>query len=68
MELQVLLWILGGGFASTWGLCLFVINRMDNAVLEIRSEIQEIRASGKEINSLLKQHHGRLSVLEDRKK
>ena len=61
MELHVLLWILGGGFTGTWGLCIFFMNRTDNAISEIRKEVSELK-------HCVKDHHGRLSVLEDRSK
>lgn len=57
MELDVLLWILAGGFAGTWGLCIFFMNRTDNAISEIRREIHELY-------NCVKDHHGRLCVLE----
>lgn len=61
MELHVLLWILGGGFTGTWGLCLFFMNRTDQGIAEIRKEISEL-------HHCVKDHHGRLCVLEDKKK
>lgn len=69
------MWILGGGFAGTWGLCLFFMNRTDNAMAEFRQdskdikrEIQEeIRAIKLEISELhkcVRDHHGRICELE----
>jgi hypothetical protein len=60
MELQVLLWILGGGFTGTWGLCIFFMNRTDNAIFEIRREVSELK-------NCVKDHHARLSVIESKK-
>lgn len=75
MELQVLLWILGGGFTGTWGLCIFFMNRADNAISEIRKEVSEIRNEISqlhrcilEIHLCMKDHHGRLCVLEEKGK
>lgn len=59
MELHVLLWILGGGFTGTWGLCIFFMNRTDNAITEIRAEITELK-------NCVKDHHARISVIEDK--
>ena len=71
MELQVLLWILGGGFAGTWGLCIFFMNRTDNAIAEMRNEVRaDIAEIRKEISALhhcVKDHHGRLCVIENNK-
>jgi hypothetical protein len=71
MELHVLLWILGGGFGGTWGLCIFFMNRTDNAILEMRkeikSEITEIRHEISELKNCVKDHHARLCVIEERK-
>jgi hypothetical protein len=71
MELNVLLWILGGGFTGTWGLCIFFMNRTDNAILqmriEIKAEISEIRKEISEIKNCLKDHHSRLCVIEEKK-
>lgn len=68
MDLNVLLWILGGGFAGTWGLCIFFMNRSDNAVQQMKSEVrQDISEIRKEVSQLfhcVKDHHGRLCVLE----
>ncbi len=61
MELNVLLWILGGGFTGTWGLCLFFMNRTDNAITEIRKEISEL-------HHCVKDHHARLCVIEETRK
>lgn len=55
--MQVLLWILAGGFTGTWGLCIFFMMRSDSSVhdlkqevLIMRQEIQEdIRETRKEI-------------------
>lgn len=58
MDLNVLLCILGGGFAGTWGLCIFFMNRTDSAISEIRKEISEL-------HYCVKDHHGRLCVLEN---
>jgi len=72
MELTVLLWILGGGFTGTWGLCLFFMSRSDNAVREMKNEVKndisEIRKEITELKNCVKDHHGRLCVLEDRNK
>lgn len=61
MELHVLLWILGGGFTGTWGLCIFFMNRTDNAISEIRLEISELK-------NCVKDHHARISIIEDKSK
>lgn len=61
MELQVLLWILGGGFAGTWGLCIFFMMQSHSTSCEIRREISEL-------HNCVKDHHGRLSVLESMNK
>lgn len=61
MELHVLLWILAGGFTGTWGLCIFFMNRTDNAISEIRAEISEL-------HKCVKDHHARLCVIEETKK
>lgn len=68
MELNVLLWILGGGFTGTWGLCIFFMNRTDNAISETRKEILEIRKEITAIHYCMKDHHGRLCVLEEKEK
>jgi len=79
MELNVLLWILGGGFAGTWGLCIFFMNRTDAGMFQMRSEmsllrteikadIAEIRREISELYHCVKDHHGRLCVLEDKEK
>ena len=68
MDLNVLLWILGGGFTGTWGLCIFFMNRTDNAIIEIRREMSEIRRETSELFHCVKDHHGRLCVIENRKK
>lgn len=60
MELNVLLWILGGGFAGTWGLCIFFMNRADAMMLECRKEIMEL-------HKCVKDHHARLSIMEEKK-
>ena len=67
MELTVLLWILGGGFAGTWGLCIFFMNRADNLSLDIKEEIREIRREISELHHCVKDHHGRLCILEEKK-
>lgn len=75
MELNVLLWILGGGFTGTWGLCIFFMNRTDkymsdmrsemvNMRSEIKSEIFEIRREVSELYKCVKDHHSRISVIE----
>ncbi len=64
MELQVLLWILGGGFVGTWGLCIFFMNRTDNTLSQMR---QEMRAEITELKNCVKDHHARLSVIEEKK-
>jgi hypothetical protein len=72
MDLNVLLWILGGGFAGTWGLCIFAINRSDHAVAdmknEVRQDIIEIRKEISELKNCIKDHHARLCVIEEGKK
>jgi hypothetical protein len=72
MELTVLLWILGGGFTGTWGLCIFFMNRTDNAMHEMRHEIRletsEIRREISELKNCVKDHHARLCVMEERNK
>lgn len=78
MELHVLMWILSGGFAGTWGLCLFFMNRADSAVMaiqtqvsndirETRMEIREIRAEISELKNCIKDHHARLCLIEEKK-
>lgn len=78
MDLNVLLWILGGGFAGTWGLCIFFMNRADHLFMqmrnetvqlrvEIRAEIAEIRAEISELKNCIKDHHARLCVIEEKK-
>jgi len=65
MQLDVLLWILGGGFTGTWGLCIFFMMRTDNAMNAMRIEIRQ------EMNELfycVKEHHSRISVLESKDK
>jgi hypothetical protein len=68
MELNVLLWILGGGFTGTWGLCIFFMSRTDNAMnqmrSEIRSDISEIRKEISELHKCVKNHHARLCLVE----
>jgi hypothetical protein len=68
--MNVLLWILAGGFTGTWGLCIFFMNRTDNAISEIRREISELRTcTAKQISELrlcVKDHHSRISVLEEK--
>ncbi len=66
MQLEVLLWILGGGFTGTWGLCIFFMNRTDNAISEIRKEVLEIRKEISELHNCVKDHHARLCVIEER--
>ena len=66
MELTVLLWILGGGFGGTWGLCIIFMIRSDATAGEIRKEVSEIRKEISELHHCVKDHHGRLSVIEDR--
>lgn len=61
MDLHVLLWILGGGFAGTWGLCIFFMNRTDHAISEIRKEVSELYHCAKD-------HHARISILEEKNK
>jgi hypothetical protein len=68
MELHVLLWILGGGFTGTWGLCIFFMNRTDNAISEIREEMTEIRKETTAVYLCLKDHHGRLCAIEEKNK
>lgn len=71
MELHVLMWILGGGFAGTWGLCIFFMVRTDNSMTEMRREnsqnICEMRKEISELYKCVKDHHGRLCVMEERK-
>jgi len=71
MELHVLLWILGGGFTGTWGLTLFFMNRSDNAVQQMKAsvdrDISEIRREISELHKCVKDHHGRLCVIEETK-
>ena len=71
MELQVLLWILGGGFTGTWGLCIFFMNRSDNAIQQMKTnvdrDISEIRREISELHKCVKDHHARLCVIEERK-
>ncbi len=68
MELQVLMWILAGGFTGTWGLCLFFMNRADNLawqmkndvnrdISEIRNEILEIRQYSADIRKCILDIH-----------
>lgn len=75
MDLNVLLWILGGGFAGTWGLCIFFMNRSDAAVGEMKNHVREdlkemhasmreIRAEISELKNCVKDHHARLCVIE----
>lgn len=66
MDLNVLMWILGGGFTGTWGLCIFFMNRADNNITEIRKEITEIRREILELHHCVKDHHGRLCIIEDK--
>jgi hypothetical protein len=72
MELNVLLWILGGGFTGTWGLCIFFMNRTDNSISqmreEVRKDISEIRAEISELHKCVKDHHARLCVIESKEK
>lgn len=68
MDLNVLMWILGGGFTGTWGLCIFFMNRTDNANSEIRREISEIRKEISELHHCVKDHHARLCVIEEKSK
>ncbi len=78
MDLHVLLWILGGGFTGTWGLCIFFMSRSDQAVREMKSEvkddireirieIKEIRNEISELKNCVKDHHARLCVMEEKK-
>jgi hypothetical protein len=68
MELQVLLWVLAGGFTGTWGLCIFFMNRTDKAMIDMRSEIRndisEIRKEISELHKCVKNHHSRICVIE----
>lgn len=70
MDLNVLLWILGGGFAGTWGLCIFFMNRTDNLITQMRNETlhfrTEIRAEISELKNCVKDHHARLCVMEEK--
>ena len=69
MQLEVLMWILGGGFAGTWGLCLFFMNRTDNMLLAMQTavseDIKEIRKEISELHKCVKDHHARLCVIEE---
>jgi hypothetical protein len=69
MDLNVLLWILGGGFGGTWGLCIFFMNRTDNAIAAFRSEtrqdIAEIRLEISQLKDCIKDHHARLCIIEE---
>lgn len=71
MDLNVLLWILGGGFGGTWGLCIFFMARTDSNMrelrMEIKSEINEIRKEISELHKCVKDHHARVSILEEKK-
>ena len=68
MQLEVLMWILCGGFTGTWGLCIFFMNRSDNAVQQMRSDvvndIREIRMEISELKNCVKDNHGRLCAIE----
>jgi hypothetical protein len=75
MELTVLMWILGGGFAGTWGLCIFFMSRADAISSQIKAEtIQmrnetlqmctEIRAEISELKNCVKDHHARIAITE----
>ena len=72
MELHVLLWILGGGFGGTWGLCIFFMSRSDAAVREmkneVREDIKEIRVEISELKNCIKDHHARLCMIEEERK
>jgi hypothetical protein len=61
MELNVLLWILAGGFAGTWGLIFYFMNRTDQLMWAIQQEI-------KTMNEEMKDFHGRLCAIEERNK
>lgn len=68
MELTVLLWVLGGGFGGTWGLCIFFMLRSDALLREVKNEVRqdisEIRKEISELKNCVKDHHARLSVIE----
>lgn len=68
MQIEVLMWILGGGFAGTWGLCLFFMNRTDNAIAEmkrdVRQDITEIRREMSELHKCVRDYNGRISEIE----
>lgn len=66
MELNVLLWVLGGGFSGTWGLCIFFMLQSQATAKEIRTEVLEIRKEISELHHCVKDHHARLSVIESR--
>lgn len=72
MELQVLLWILAGGFTGTWGLCIFFMSRADNTMSQMKNDvardISEIRKEISELYFCVKDHHGRLCILEEQNK
>jgi hypothetical protein len=43
------------------------MNRTDNAISEIRNEVDEIRREREYFHSCMKDHHGRLCILENNK-
>ena len=52
MELKVLLWILVGGFAGLWGLCIVLMIRSDSLINSLRDEILGI---SKEMQSYIRE-------------
>ena len=75
MELTVLLWVLCGGFAGTWSLCIFFMSRADAISNQIKAETiqmrnetlemcKEIRAEISELKNCVKDHHARVKVIE----
>ncbi len=71
MTIETLLFILGGGFAGTWGLCIYFMSRSDQAVLRVenwvREDIREIRLEISELKNCIKDHHSRICIIEERK-
>ena len=60
IDQNILLWVLGGGFSGTWMILFFFIHRTEDITKEIRREISELK-------NCIKDHHARISILEDRK-
>jgi hypothetical protein len=63
-----ILWVAIVGFAITWMIFFEYIGRMDKHTSEIKEEILEIRKQTSELHHCVKEHHGRLCVVEDGKK